>query len=77
VQIAAARARITLDRRRGETTPDWIIALSKEMPMRRVSSYDRRVQIAAARARVTLDRRLKVETPEWIVRLASERPRRR
>ena len=32
VQIAAARARITLDKLTGDVTPDWIIALSKEKP---------------------------------------------
>lgn len=32
VQIAAAKARITLDQRLGETTPDWIVALSREKP---------------------------------------------
>jgi hypothetical protein len=32
VQIAAARARITLDRLTGDSTPEWIIALSKEKP---------------------------------------------
>jgi hypothetical protein len=32
VQIAAAKARITLDRLTGDLTPDWIIALSKEKP---------------------------------------------
>lgn len=30
IQIAAAKARITLDRLTGDVTPDWIIALSKE-----------------------------------------------
>lgn len=32
VQIAAAKARITLDQRRGIETPDWIVALSMEKP---------------------------------------------
>ncbi|WIV29769.1 MULTISPECIES: hypothetical protein [Paenarthrobacter] len=32
VQIAAAKARITLDKLIGDVTPDWIIALSKEKP---------------------------------------------
>lgn len=32
VQIAAAKARITLDKLTGDVTPDWIIALSKEKP---------------------------------------------
>ncbi len=32
VQIAAAKARITLDRLTGDPTPEWIIALSKEQP---------------------------------------------
>ena len=32
VQIAAARARIQIDKLTGDTTPDWIIALSKEQP---------------------------------------------
>ncbi|HKU31804.1 MAG TPA: hypothetical protein VJQ60_15060 [Arthrobacter sp.] len=32
VQVAAAKARVTLDRRLGETTPDWIVALSREKP---------------------------------------------
>lgn len=32
VQIAAARARVTLDRLTGDDTPEWIIALSKETP---------------------------------------------
>jgi hypothetical protein len=32
VQIAAAKARITLDRLTGDLTPDWIVALSKEKP---------------------------------------------
>ncbi|WP_369046187.1 hypothetical protein [Sinomonas sp. P10A9] len=32
VQIAAAKARITLDERRGLATPDWIVALSLEKP---------------------------------------------
>ncbi len=32
VQIAAAKARVTLDRLTGDDTPEWIIALSKEMP---------------------------------------------
>ncbi|MDQ0261927.1 hypothetical protein [Sinomonas atrocyanea] len=30
VQIAAAKARITLDQRRGIETPEWIVALSLE-----------------------------------------------
>lgn len=30
VQIAAAQARITLDKLTGDVTPDWIIALSRE-----------------------------------------------
>ena len=30
VQVAAAKARITIDRRLGVDTPEWIIALSKE-----------------------------------------------
>lgn len=34
VQIAAARARVTLDKLTGDITPDWIIALSKEVPDR-------------------------------------------
>lgn len=32
VQIAAAKARRTLDRLTGDVTPEWIIALSKEKP---------------------------------------------
>lgn len=32
VQIAAAKARVTLDKLTGDVTPDWIIALSKEQP---------------------------------------------
>lgn len=32
VQIAAAKARITLDQRRGRETPEWIVALSMEKP---------------------------------------------
>jgi hypothetical protein len=32
VQIAAAKTRITLDKKLGLETPDWIIALSKEEP---------------------------------------------
>ncbi|MGO4582799.1 hypothetical protein AB4Z38_02755 [Arthrobacter sp. 2RAF6] len=32
VQIAAAKARVTLDKRLGEDTPEWIIALSQEKP---------------------------------------------
>lgn len=32
VQIAAAKARITLDRLTGDPTLEWIIALSKEQP---------------------------------------------
>ncbi|MEJ1193158.1 hypothetical protein [Pseudarthrobacter sp. CCNWLW207] len=32
VQIAAARARVTLDRLTRDETPEWIIALSKESP---------------------------------------------
>ncbi len=32
VQIAAARARVMLDRRLGEDTPGWIVALSRENP---------------------------------------------
>lgn len=32
VQIAAAKARVTLDKLIGDETPDWIIALSKEKP---------------------------------------------
>lgn len=32
VQIAAAQARITLDRLIGDSTPEWIIALSREVP---------------------------------------------
>lgn len=32
VQIAAAKARITLDKLTGGVTEDWIIALSKEKP---------------------------------------------
>lgn len=32
VQIAAAKARVTLDARIGVETPDWIIALSLEEP---------------------------------------------
>lgn len=32
VQIAAAKARITLDRLTGDSSPEWIIALSKEKP---------------------------------------------
>lgn len=32
VQIAAARARVTLDRRLGVETEDWIVALSQEKP---------------------------------------------
>lgn len=32
VQIAAAKARVTLDKRLGVETPDWIIALSHEVP---------------------------------------------
>ncbi len=32
VQIAAAKARVVLDRRLGEDTPGWIIALSAEKP---------------------------------------------
>jgi hypothetical protein len=32
VQIAAARARVTLDQRLGEDTPGWIVALSHEKP---------------------------------------------
>jgi hypothetical protein len=32
VQIAAAKARLTLDRLTGDETPEWIIALSKEKP---------------------------------------------
>ena len=32
VQIAAAKARVTLDRRLGVDTEDWIIALSQEAP---------------------------------------------
>ncbi|MDQ4501848.1 hypothetical protein [Sinomonas sp. ASV322] len=32
VQIAAARARIEIDKLTGDATPDWIIALSKEQP---------------------------------------------
>ncbi|GAA3319291.1 hypothetical protein [Arthrobacter ramosus] len=32
VQIAAAKARVLLDRRLGEDTPGWIVALSAEKP---------------------------------------------
>lgn len=32
VQIAAAKARVTLDRLTGDQTAEWIIALSKEKP---------------------------------------------
>lgn len=32
VQIAAARARITLDKLTGDQTEEWIVALSKEKP---------------------------------------------
>jgi hypothetical protein len=32
VQVAAAKARVTLDRLTGDDTPEWIIALSKEKP---------------------------------------------
>jgi flagellar biogenesis protein FliO len=32
VQIAAAKARVTLDKRLGEDTPGWIVALSAEKP---------------------------------------------
>ncbi|MFH5879843.1 hypothetical protein [Arthrobacter sp. NA-172] len=32
VQIAAAKARVTLDQRLAETTPGWIVALSQEKP---------------------------------------------
>lgn len=32
VQIAAAKARVTLNKLTGEQTEDWIIALSKEQP---------------------------------------------
>jgi hypothetical protein len=32
VQIAAAKARVTLDKLTGDHTPDWVIALSKETP---------------------------------------------
>lgn len=32
VQIAAAQARVTLDKLTHDVTPDWIIALSKEQP---------------------------------------------
>jgi hypothetical protein len=32
VQIAAAKARVTLDQRLGVDTPDWIVALSQEKP---------------------------------------------
>jgi hypothetical protein len=32
VQIAAAKARVTLDQRLSEDTPDWIVALSQEKP---------------------------------------------
>lgn len=32
VQVAAAKARMTLDRLTGDDTPEWIIALSKEKP---------------------------------------------
>jgi hypothetical protein len=32
VQIAAARARVTLDKLTGDKSPEWIIALSKEKP---------------------------------------------
>ncbi len=32
VQIAAAKARVTLDRLTGDDTPEWIIAVSKEKP---------------------------------------------
>ena len=32
VQIAAAKARVLLDRRLGEDTPGWIVALSGEKP---------------------------------------------
>jgi flagellar biogenesis protein FliO len=32
VQIAAAKARVTLDQRLGEDTPGWIVALSQEKP---------------------------------------------
>lgn len=32
VQIAAAKARVTLDQRLGEDTPGWIVALSAEKP---------------------------------------------
>lgn len=32
VQIAAAKARVTIDRRLGVRTEDWIIALSMEKP---------------------------------------------
>lgn len=32
VQIAAAKARLTLDKLTGDKTPEWIIALSKEKP---------------------------------------------
>lgn len=32
VQIAAAKARVTLDKLTGDQTEEWIIALSKEQP---------------------------------------------
>lgn len=32
VQVAAAKARITLDKLTGDQTEEWIIALSKEKP---------------------------------------------
>ncbi|WP_231497200.1 hypothetical protein [Arthrobacter sp. MA-N2] len=32
VQIAAAKARVTLDKRLGEDTPEWLAALARETP---------------------------------------------
>lgn len=76
VQVAAARARVALDRDSRTSTPQWILNVAATpTPPTPPPSSDRppslRVQCAAARVRVQLDRKSHRQTPAAIRALAA------
>ncbi|GEB63257.1 hypothetical protein SAT01_07050 [Sinomonas atrocyanea] len=72
VKAAAARLRLTTDRKLGKRSPQWVRELAAlEIGTDEAARLAYRTQVGAARSRIIEDSRRGQKTPLWIIAVAS------